>query len=84
MNPETPIQTKRIKELESLGYYVIRLSRTNKEGIPDLLAIPRDCPVLFSEVKQPGKKPSKLQEFRIKELQNHGLKVEIYDGSKEP
>ena len=62
MNPETPIQSKRIKELESDGYYVIRLSRTNKEGIPDLLAIPPGVPVLFSEVKQPGKKPSPLQE----------------------
>lgn len=81
MNTETPIQSKRIKELESQGYYVIRLSRTNKEGIPDLLAIPRDCPVLFSEVKAPGKKPSKLQEFRIKELKEFGFNVEIYDGT---
>lgn len=81
MNPETPIQTKRIKQLEAEGFYVIRLSRTNKEGIPDLLAIPRDAPVLFSEVKQPGKKPSKLQEYRIKELQSYGFKTEIYDGT---
>lgn len=84
MNPETPIQTKRIKELEKEGYYVIRLIRTNKEGITDLLAIPRDAPVLFSEVKQPGNTPSPLQEYRIKELQSFGFKVEIYDGSKKP
>jgi Holliday junction resolvase len=83
MNPETPIQTRRIKQLEAEGYYVIRLSRTNKEGIPDLLAIPRGTQVLFSEVKQPGKKPSPLQDYRIKELQSFGFKVEIYDGSKE-
>lgn len=81
MNPETPIQTKRIKELEAEGFYVIRLSRTNKEGIPDLLAIPRDTPVLFSEVKRPGKEPSPLQEYRIKELQSFGFKTEIYDGT---
>lgn len=80
MNTETPIQSRRIKELEALGYYVIRLSRTNKEGIPDLLAIPPDCGVLFSEVKVPGKKPSPLQEYRIKELRKYGFEVEIYDG----
>jgi Holliday junction resolvase len=80
MNPETPIQSKRIKELEAEGYYVIRLSRTNKEGIPDLLAIPPGAPVLFSEVKVPGKNPSPLQEYRMKELKKFGFKTEIYDG----
>lgn len=78
---ESRIQSKRIKELESQGYYVIKLVSTNKNGIPDLLAIPKNANVLFEEVKQPGKKPSALQEFRIKELLNHGLKVNIYDGT---
>ena len=48
---EQQIQTKKIKELEQQGYYVIKLIRTNKNGIPDLLAIPKDSDVLFVEVK---------------------------------
>ena len=48
---EQQIQSKRIKELEELGYYVIKLIQTNKNGIPDLIAIPRDSNVLFSEIK---------------------------------
>ena len=48
---EQQIQTKRIKELEAEGYYVIKLIKTNKNGIPDLLAIPPECEVLFSEIK---------------------------------
>lgn len=79
---ESKIQSKRIKDLESQGYYVIRLTRTNKEGIPDLLAIPKGCPVLFSEIKQPGKEPSPLQEYRIKELKEFGFNVEIHDGTE--
>jgi len=75
---EQQIQTKRIKELEAQGYYVIKLIRTNKNGIPDLIAIPHNSDVLFSEVKRPGGKISKLQEFRIKELNQIGIKTEVY------
>jgi Holliday junction resolvase len=77
---EQQIQSKRIKQLEEAGYYVIKLINTNKNGIPDLVAIPKDCNVLFVEVKQPTGKLSKLQEYRIKELEEHGIKVEIYKG----
>lgn len=77
---EQQIQSKRIKELEAQGYYVIKLVRTNKNGIPDLLAIPRDSNVLFCEVKRPNGKLSKLQEFRIKELNGHGIRTEVFRG----
>jgi hypothetical protein len=74
---EQQVQAKKIKELEAQGYYVIKLTMTNKNGIPDLLAIPRDSDVIFIEVKATNGKLSKLQEYRLKELQNHGVKVEV-------
>tara|TARA_R100000654_G_scaffold75179_1_gene111828 strand:- start:11575 stop:11823 length:249 start_codon:yes stop_codon:yes gene_type:complete len=77
---EQQIQSKRIKQLEAEGYYVLKLIKTNKNGIPDLLAIPPGCQVLFSEVKKPNGKLSKLQEYRIKELKNHGCRTEVYKG----
>ena len=63
---EQQIQSKRIKELEELGYYVIKLIQTNKNGIPDLIAIPRDSNVLFSEIKRPRQKVSALQSIELK------------------
>ena len=75
---EQQVQAKKIKELEAQGYYVIKLTMTNKNGIPDLLAIPRDSDVIFIEVKATNGKLSKLQEYRLKELQNHGEKVEVF------
>lgn len=75
---EQQIQTKKIKELESQGYYVIKLINTNKNGIPDLIAIPPNSDVLFIEVKGPNGKVSKLQEFRLRELEKHGVKTEVY------
>jgi Holliday junction resolvase len=77
---EQQIQAKKIKELESQGYYVIKLINTNKNGIPDLIAIPPNSDVLFVEVKGPTGKVSKLQEFRHKELEEKGIKVEIFRG----
>ncbi len=77
---EQQIQAKRIKQLEAEGYYVIKLIKTNKNGIPDLIAIPYGCNVLFSEIKKPTGIVSELQKYRIKELEKHGLKTEIYKG----
>ena len=76
---EQQIQKKRINELEQQGYYVIKLIKTNKNGIPDLIARPPDSNVLFSEVKTPKGKVSKLQEYRIEELKKYA-KVEVYNG----
>mgnify|MGYP003133205344 FL=1 len=77
---EQQIQKKRIKELEAEGYYVIKLIKTNKNGIPDIIAIPPHADVLFSEIKTPRGKLSKIQEYRLKELKNHGVKTEVYKG----
>lgn len=79
---EQQIQAKKIKELEEQGYYVIKLSKTNKNGIPDLIAIPPNSDVLFVEVKTPKGRLSELQNFRIKELNQIGIKTEIYNGIK--
>jgi len=77
---EQQIQAKRIKELEADGYYVIKLIKTNKNGIPDLVAIPPNCKVLFSEIKKPNGIVSAIQKYRIKELNAHGVITEIYKG----
>ena len=51
---EQQIQSKKIKELESQGYYVIKLMKTNKNGIPDLLVLPKNSDAFFIEVKKEG------------------------------
>ena len=77
---EQKIQKKRIDQLESEGYYVIKLIKTNKNGIPDLIAIRGDGSILFSEIKTEKGRVSKLQEYRLKELNDNGFKTEIYRG----
>lgn len=77
---EQQIQSKRIKELEAEGYYVIKLIKTNKNGIPDIIALPPGADVIFSEVKTKKGKVSPLQEYRLKELREHGFTTEVYRG----
>ncbi len=76
---EQQIQSKRIKQLEAEGYYVIKLIKTNKNGIPDIIAIPPNSNVIFSEVKTPKGRVSRLQEYRLKELEKYG-RTEIFRG----
>ena len=77
---EQQIQSNRIKELEAEGYYVLKLMKTNKNGIPDILALMPGADVLFSEVKRPKGKVSRLQEYRLKELEGYGFKTELHRG----
>ena len=77
---ETMARFKVIKEMEAKGYYVIKLKMTNKNGIPDLIAIPPNSDVEFIEVKKTNGKVSKLQEYRIEELEEHGCKVIVRKG----
>ena len=75
---EQDIQRKRIKDLEAKGYYVIKLIKTNKNGIPDLIAVKPGENVLFSEIKTKKGRLSKLQEYRLKELSGNGFNTEVY------
>ena len=79
---EQKAQTKKIKELEEKGYYVIKLVKTNKNGIPDLIALHPEQGCLFVEVKAHNGKLSPLQKYRVQELEKKGFNVEVYYGQK--
>ena len=49
---EGQIQKQLINQLEKEGYYVIKLMKTNKNGIPDILAIEPGGLAIFYEVKK--------------------------------
>jgi len=73
---ESKIQAKIIKEYESMGYFVIKLIKTNKNGIPDLLCL-KDGKGFFIEVKSEKGKVKPLQHFRHEELLKYGFETLI-------
>ena len=74
---EQQIQSKIIKKLEKDGYYVLKLIKTNKNGIMDLIAIKNNI-TTFVEVKQPNGRLSELQKVRIQELRSKGINVKVW------
>ena len=79
---EQQIQKKIIDKLESKGYFVVKTVKTNKNGVPDLIAC-KDTQCIWIEVKRPGGKLSKLQEYRISEMKRKGLQVMVCYGVDE-
>ena len=73
---EATFQRKVIKRLESEGFYVLKLIKTNKNGIPDIVAI-KPNEVKFIEVKGVKTPVSEIQKYRIKELNSYGISAVI-------
>lgn len=73
---ESRIQAKIIERYQADGWLVIRLIQTNMNGIPDLLLL-KDGIARFIEVKRPGQKPRKLQQYRIEQLRKAGFEVDV-------
>ena len=80
---EQYIQAKISKRLESEGWLVIKLIKTTKNGIPDLMAL-KDGVARFIEVKKPNGKISEIQKYRIKELKTAGFIAEVWTDFEEP
>ena len=69
--PEQKIQKKIVEYLESVGCKVIKLVAANKKGNADLIVCYRGLYIEI-EVKQPGKKPTKLQLLKGQETVEAG------------
>jgi len=74
---ESKIQTKIILQLTKEGWYCVKLTKTNKNGIPDLMCL-RKGVTMFIEVKQVGGKLSEIQKYRHEEIRKQGFKVKVW------
>jgi len=74
---EQKIQTKIIKKLEKENWLCVKLIKTSKNGIPDLMCL-KNGKTMFIEVKQPNGKLSELQKVRIKQLEDLGFECKIW------
>lgn len=77
---EQQIQSEITKYLESQGYYVVKIVRANKSGVPDILFC-RDGKFCAIEVKAKGKKSkvTELQKFHLHLINQSGGKGIVAD-----
>ena len=74
---ENKIQKKIIDKLKKDGYFVIKIIRSNINGIPDICAI-KNGKTIFIEVKTEQGKLSELQKIMIKKLKENGIEVFVW------
>jgi hypothetical protein len=73
---EAQIQNKLIRKYEEEGYWVLKIIKANKNGIPDLLRIDKKTGVAsWVEVKAPNGIISDMQRLRAAELRAAGCSV---------
>ena len=77
---ESSYQKRISDDLTKQGYFVTNLIHTNKNGIPDLLALKFDEPPLFVECKTLKGKLSEIQKFRLNELTERGFNCYVSYG----
>jgi Holliday junction resolvase-like predicted endonuclease len=58
---------------------VVKLIKTNRNGIPDLLAV-KENRTIFVEVKQESGKLSEIQRYRINELRTKKIECYVWNG----
>ena len=79
---ESQIQKKIIDKLTRKGWHVVKIIKCNRSGTPDIVCC-KGTSCIWIEVKRPGGKLSKLQEFTIKEMRAKGLQVMVVYGVEE-
>jgi Holliday junction resolvase len=75
-------QKKITNRLQQEGWLVVKLIKTNCNGICDLMAL-KDGVTEFIEVKQPKGLLSEIQKIRIKQLREQGFTVHIWTDYQE-
>lgn len=63
---------------ETLGWLAYKFTSPSQRGVPDRMFI-KDGKVIFIEFKSTGFKPSKLQNYVINKIREHGAPVYIVD-----
>ena len=79
---EQQYQSKIMASYKTKGWYVIKLIKTNINGIPDLLCLKDGEKPLFIEVKGSKGVVSKLQDYRIDELISFGFDAIVMKNEK--
>ena len=78
MTEEQKLQSKIISDLDKRGWIVVKTITLSKAGFPDVFAF-KNGRAIFFEVKAKNGVRSKLQQYRIEQLQAECFTAEFVD-----
>lgn len=76
---EQDVESRLVKKVKKLGGIAYKFESSGNNGVPDRIVVLPGNRIYFIEVKNKGKKPRKLQVFKMKELANMGCNVRCLD-----
>lgn len=76
---ESAIEKRLKKEIEKIGGKALKFVSPGMSGMPDRIVLLPGGEIVFVELKAPGKKRRKLQEYRAKKLKKLGFIVKCID-----
>lgn len=76
---ESRVENYLKKKVEKIGGKAFKWVPVGVVGVPDRMVLLPGGKVIFVELKAPGKKARKLQEYRAKQLRALGFQVECLD-----
>lgn len=76
---ESKIERYLKSQVEKIGGKAYKWNPTGVVGVPDRMVLLPGGKVIFVELKAPGEKLRKIQEYRSKQLRELGFQVECLD-----
>lgn len=76
---EKAIEKYLVKRAAEHGLLCLKYSNPNMVGYPDRLLVLRGGGVIWVELKSKGRKPTKIQQMRMRELTGMGHLVKVID-----
>jgi hypothetical protein len=76
---ESKIEKRLKNKINQIGGKALKFVSPGVAGVPDRIVLLPHGKIIFVELKAPGEKLRKLQEFRAKELRNLGFDVRTID-----
>lgn len=79
---ESDIQYEIIQKLEADGWLAKKVITCTKAGYPEVEAVKFGREIKI-EVKRPGQQLKKLQAFRKRQLEAHGMEVYVFESAND-
>jgi len=80
---EKDLERKLTKLVKLNGGWALKFLPTLVSGLPDRIVLLPEGKLFFAEIKETGKKPSRIQDVVIGKIRELGFRVEVVDSSEQ-
>ena len=79
---EKTLEARLVREIKARGGMALKYTSQYHRGIPDRICLLPGGKVIFVELKSTGKKPTKLQQHAMEQLEKLGFITQVVDSTE--